>query len=252
MDTIFETDKRLRISKDISSQLEGIVQMVLLGGSMGFGQNFSVTDKSDIDMVVVCDKNYARVLASRPYFEGNVPQNVLGMFEDGIINLFWVTKAVDSVEVNTFVYETEGYKKFCSFEGGLKGYIPTRPAETQESYGFDGTMFTFKRNVVTCPDGFIYEKPALANGRFWGGPPRGDFLIRSCILYQKDGFFDEMQNRVWKNVVKQMVKEHGRALDLNKINILNTDFTYQRKREKLSPEVIEETMDRTRKELAKR
>lgn len=104
MDTREETKKRLLIAKGISSQLEGIVRGVLLGGSMSFGQNFSVTDKSDIDMVVVCDKARARDLEKTPYFKGEVHDGVLNMFREGVINLFWVTKEVDSVEVNSFVY----------------------------------------------------------------------------------------------------------------------------------------------------
>lgn len=251
MDTKAETEKRLRIAQGISSQLEGIVKGVLLGGSMGFGQNFSVTDKSDIDMVIVCDKQRARDLASTDYFSGRVPENVLRMFEDEIINLFWVTREVDSVEVNSFVYETQGYEKFCVLKGEIKGYIPTKPSETQTQHGFDGTEITFKRNVTPFENGFIYEKPALANGKFWGGPPRSDFLIPSHVIYQQNNFFVDMKEKVWDSVLKQMIKEYGRNLDLEKINILNTDFSYQRKPEKLPLSVIEQVKKETKERLTK-
>ncbi|MCK5150056.1 hypothetical protein KAJ87_03985 [Candidatus Pacearchaeota archaeon] len=56
MDSIKETKKRIEIAEKISSQLKGVVRGVLLGGSMGFGQNFSVTEKSDIDMVLMDEK----------------------------------------------------------------------------------------------------------------------------------------------------------------------------------------------------
>ena len=55
MDTVLETKKRLDISNDIVSKLEGLVNGVILGGSMGYGQNYSVTDKSDIDMAIIVD-----------------------------------------------------------------------------------------------------------------------------------------------------------------------------------------------------
>lgn len=251
MGTIEETEKRLEISRNISSQLEGIVQGVLLGGSMGFGQNYSVTEKSDIDMVIVCDKNRARDLESTPYFSGHVPKNVLRMFEEGIINLFWVTQEVDSIEVNSFIYETGGYKTFCRLEGKIKGYIPTEPSGTQSSYGFDGTLFTFQRNVTPYESGFLYEKPALAEGKFWGGPPRGDFLIPSHILYQKGDFFNKIRENVWDSVLRQLIKEFGPDVDLNHVNVINSHFTYQRTPEKLPSSTIEtikkETEDRLRK-----
>ena len=251
MGTIEETSKRLEIAKDVSSQLEGIVQGVLLGGSMGFGQNFSVTEKSDIDMVIVCDKNRARDLESTPYFSGHVPQNVLRMFEEGTINLFWVTKEVNSVEVNSFIYETGGYERFCTLKEKIKGYIPTKPSETQTQHGFDGQEIIFKRNVTPCGDGFLYEKPALAEGKFWGGPPRNGFLIDSYILYQKGDFFNKMREKVWDSVLGQLVKEYGPHPDLDRVNILNTDFSYQRKPEKLPSSILERVKRETKDRLEK-
>jgi len=251
MDIKSETEKRLRIAKGISSQLEGIVKGVLLGGSMGFGQNFSVTDKSDIDMVVVCDKERARDLALTDYFSGEVPENVLRMFEDETINLFRVTKEVDSVEVNSFIYETQGYEKFCVLKGGIKGYIPTKPSETQGSYGFDGTLFTFQRKVTPYENGFLYEKPALAEGKFWGGPPRSDFLIGSYVLYQHNCFFKDMKEKVWDSVLNQMIKEYGENPNIDQVNILNTDFSYQRKPEKLPQGIIGKVKTETKERLKK-
>lgn len=251
MGTIEETEKRLEIARNISSQLEGFVQGVLLGGSMGFGQNYSVTEKSDIDMVIVCDKNRTRDLESTPYFSGHVPKNVLRMFEEGAINLFWVTQEVDSIEVNSFIYETEGYEKFCILEGGIKGYINHEPSETQTQHGFDGQEITFQRNVTPYENGFLYEKPALAEGKFWGGPPRSDLLISSQILYQDNNFFDNMREKVWDSVLRQLVKEYGTTPNLDETNIINSDFSHQRNPERLPSSTIEtikkETEDRLRK-----
>ena len=249
MGTIEETKKRLKIAKNVSSQLEGIVKGVLLGGSMGFGQNFSVTPQSDIDMVIVCDKERIRDLETTAYFADQVPKNVLRMFENGAINLFWVTKEVDSVEINSFIYETDGYEKFCILKGRIKGYIPKRPSNTQTQHGFNGQEITFQRNVTPYENGFLYEKPALVNGKFWGGPPRSNFLIKSHILHQQDTFFDETKEKVWKAVIGQLIKEYGPNPNLDEVNILNTDFTYQRNPEKLSPLVLEKVINETRRRI---
>jgi hypothetical protein len=244
-----ETQKRLKIAENISPQLEGIVRGVLLGGSMGYGQNYSVTKNSDIDMVIVCDEQKIRELERTPYFYGQIPKSVLRMFENRTINLFWVTKQVNSVEVNSFVYETEGFEQFCALKGRIKGYIPTKPSETQTQYGFDGNEITFNRNVTPCENGFLYEKPALVNGKFWGGPPRSDFLIGSCLLYQKDSFFDKIGEKVWDSVLRQLIKEYGPNPNLDKVNVLNTEFSYQRKPEKLPPGIAERVQEKTRRLL---
>jgi len=249
MGAIEETEKRLVIAKEISSQLEGVVRGIILGGSMGYGQNFSVTEASDIDMVVIADKTKARNLENTDYFRGEVPIDVLELFEKGVINLFWVTKHVRGIEVNSFVYETRGYTGFCLLNGNLIGYIPTKPQETQNCYRFNGEPVTFNRSVRPYGKGFLYEKPALADGKFWGGPPRSDFLVGGHVLYESKNFLKSLSDKVWKSTIKQMIKEYGSNIDLSKINILNTDFTFQRKPEKLPQKIIDAVQERTLKEL---
>jgi len=227
MDSIKETNKRLDISKKISSSLEGIIKGILLGGSMGFGQNISVNKKSDIDMVIVCDKNKINELNSAIYFQGEIEEETLKMFKEGTINFFWVTKMVNDVEVNSFIYETKNYTKFCLMEGGLKGYKLGRPQEIQENYGFDGSLIKFKRNVTPHNEGFIYEKPPLAGGKFFGAPPRDDFTRGTYILYQENNFFDELKEQVWDAIIERLILEHGAKLDLKKTNILESEFVYK-------------------------
>jgi hypothetical protein len=95
----------------------------------------------------------------------------------------------------------------------------------------------------------LYEKPALAEGKFWGGPPRGDFLTKYHVLYQEGDFLDDIERKVWNSVVRQLVREYGPNLDLNKANILNADFVFQRNPEKLPQEIIQKIKERTLEEL---
>ena len=245
MEQVSPTRKRLLIVEDIRSQIHGFVGLILLGGSMGYGQEFSVTDKSDIDMVIVCDKDRVDDLMQTDYFRGHAPDDVVEMFKRGVINLFWVTRVIDGIDVNSFIYETCDYKKFCLLEGSIKGYIGHEPESTQESYGFDGKILSFTRNVSKHGNGWLYSKPALADGKYWGGPPRSDFLFKPHITYQEDGFFDSLKPMVWKAVIDQLIKEHGPSVDLKRYNILNTDFTFQKHPEKLPREVIKEIIKNT-------
>lgn len=189
MDSSQETKKRLVITNYIKNQLQNIVKGILLGGSMGYGQNFSVNKDSDIDMVIVCSKEKIDYLSNTEYFKNQIPSNIIKMFKEGIINLFWVTKIVNSIEVNSFIYEPKGYEKFCLLKGKIKGYISHKPKNTQESYGFNGKSISFNRKVSQYKNGWLYEKPALVNNKYWGGPPRSDFLFKSYIVHQEKDFF---------------------------------------------------------------
>lgn len=251
MDPVLETKRRVDIARTISLSLEGTVKGIILGGSMGFGQNYSVTAQSDIDMVVVTGLDRVDDLTNTEYVQGRVPTEVLDLFRDGEINSFWVTREIDNVEVNTFIYEEKGYVDFCLLKGGLKTFKKNKPSATQTSYGFDGKPVTFDRKVASVAQGFIYEKPALADGKYWGGVPRQDFFYSGQVMYEDGFFFANLEKEVWKSAVQQLVKEYGQDPDLDEANILNTHYTYQTQRERLPPAVVDKIRQRTIVELGK-
>jgi hypothetical protein len=251
MDVIIETRKRMDLAQTITTPLKGIVEGVMLGGSMGFGQNYSVTEKSDIDLVIVCDKNYIDKLAQTPYFQSHIPYEVLTSFKQSKLNCFWVSRVLHDIEVNAFIYEPESYAQFCQLKGKLTIYSQKRPSETQTGYGFSGEILHFKRNVKSFLQGNIYEKPALVEQKYWGGVPRQDFFYSGQILYERQSFLTQLEQEVWKTTMLQLRKEYGSHPDLDKYNVLNTHWTYQRAQERLPQQVIERIRRRTQEELDK-
>jgi len=251
MDTKLETKKRLEISKEITNSILDCTQGIMLGGSMGFGQNYSVTDKSDVDMVIVIEKDQLEGLLKKELFKDKIPEDIISAFKEGGINLFWATNYIKGIEINSFVYEINGYEQFLRLQGNLKGYKKTKPKETQESFNFKGEKISFHKKVNPYKEGFIFEKPTLANGRYYGRVPRQDYLYSGTILFERDSLFSSLEPLVWKSAIKQLVKEHGPNPDLEKTNILNTHFSYQTARHKLPEEVIQKIRERTKEELEK-
>lgn len=249
MKPVDETKKRLQIAKDIAVPLESIVKGVLLGGSMGFGQNYSVTDESDIDMVVVIESSRLNSLMSVDYFEGGTSQEVFELFRTGKINFFWVTRFVDGVEVNAFVYDMNAYADFCLLRGDLVGFSKKKPDGEKVAWGFDGNNLLVRRKVVPFNDGYLYNKPVLLEGKYWGGVPRQDFFYSGYVVLQENDFFTDLEARTWRVAIEQLVKEHGRTPDLTKTNILNTHYTYKTNRGKLPTEVTDKITKRTVIEL---
>lgn len=218
---------------------------------MGFGQNYSVTKNSDMDMVIVIKPSKLDLLLSTWFFEKEIPEEVINLFKRKSINLFWVTKAIEQVEVNTFIYDVDGYTNFLLLRGNLRGFLKEKLNQIQISYGFDGREMTIHRKVTPFQNGFLYKKPALLNGKYWGGVPRQDFLYSGFIVLQEKTFFSDLEKRVWKTTIKQLIKEYGRNIDLNKVNILNTHHTYQTDPQKMPLKVIKQIQKRTKLELEK-
>ena len=245
------TQIRLEIARRITGSLVGIARGVMLGGSMGFGQNFSVTNDSDIDLVVLVERDKLEALQGSWYFKSAVHKDALRLFDAEKIDFFWVTRVVDGVEVNVFVYDPDAYTRFCLLEGGLVGFLTSRPGDTQTSYGFGGEQITFDRNVQPFGEGYTYERPGLVAGKYWGGVPRQDFIYSGEILYEQDRFLSMLESASWERLVKQMVREYGSDLDLNKVSVLNTHYTYRTARHRVPGHVVEQVRTRTNEELQK-
>lgn len=63
-------------------------------------------------------------------------------------------------------------------------------------------------------------------------------------------FFEEVREEVWNAVITQMAKEYGYKIDLTKVNLVNTDFTCQRKPEKLPLGALENIRKETKERLS--
>jgi len=249
MNTKEETQKRLKIAESISSQLKGIAQGVYLGGSMGYGQNYSVTDKSDIDMVIVVDSDKIDELKNTDYFKEEISEHVLELFKSKGISFFWVTKYIDGVEVNTFIYETNAYVGFCLLKNSFRGFIHSRPRDTQESHGFSGEKISFDRSVAKYNNGWLYSKKQLVDGKLLLMPPIYDFIESLQILYEQQNFITNLKKEVWKRIVQQLVNEYGLDVDLNKFSVLNSHWIYKERPKNLPEEIIQKIKERTLKEL---
>jgi hypothetical protein len=252
MTTQTATQLRLDIMADLKVELSDCLTGIMMGGSMGFGQNFSVHDESDIDLVLVCDIDQVDALLQKPFFTDSISAEMVQLFKSSVVNLFWHTKVINGIEVNAFVYETNAYRNFCTLKSDLNIFIKSkRPADTQTQYGFDGQPIVIERNVREYEDGYLFTKPALAQGKFWGGVPRQDFFYSGEIVYEKDGFLSELGKEVWTAVIAQLVKEYGPTVDLEKYNILNSHVTYQTAPQRLPESVTSKIQDRTREEVQK-
>jgi len=217
----------------------------MLGGSMGFGQNYSVTSKSNLDFVFVIDPSKLDRLASKWFFHDRIPSEVPPLFKSGEINLFWMAREFLDITVNAFVYSAKGYVDFCLLNGDINGFIRQAISPNQTGYGFDGNPITFDRRVRPFGSGSLYSKPALVDGRYWGGPPRQDFFYSGHIMLENGTFLTDLEKQVWRSTISQLIKEHGPRPDLSRFSILHSHHTYQESPRKMPPGVVNQIRART-------
>jgi len=246
-----ETEKRLSIVNYIAKDLKKITECMILGGSMGYGQNYSVAPWCDINMVLVIDKANLDYLLDKPFFNQTIDDKTIDLFKTGKIGMFWSKRLIRGIETEVYVYERDSFIDFCTLKKDLVAFIPYKPRDKQLAFTFSGEKIFFDRNVRPFGSGYLYDKPALANGVYWGGVPHDDFFFCNYLVYDKNDFYSDLSNEVWSSVIKQLVKEHGLNVDIEKFNVLNSMYTYQTNRIGLPKAIIEKIKQRTLQELEK-
>src|SRR3989344_8467494 len=243
-----ETQKRAKIADEFAAPLKGLAKGIMLGGSMGYGQNYSVNPGSDIDCVIVIDPSALPKMAQLTFFS-SIPASAQKLFAEGNLSFIHISDLIDGVPMNTFVYNAEQYVDFCLAQEGLTGFALRHPTRTQKAWKFDGTQIMFDRDVRPVQGGFLYDKPALFEGKYFGAVPRQDFFNSGQVLHQQNGFFRELEPRVWRKTIELLVAEHGPNPNLSRTNILNTHFTYQKEPDRLPNSVITRINERTFAEI---
>ncbi len=240
-----ETAKRLFILQELIPKLQEGCIGILLGGSMAYGQNYSIREGSDIDLGIILP---SRAITNTYVLEfGTLEQ--LTFFTNGIIDMFWLTPVINGVEVNIFVYEKESYEAFFKLEKPMQCYLQTQPSSIAYSYNFEGMLISFNRVMNPLGNGWVYIRNFIMDGRYVAISPAQDYIYSAQFLYDPEHFLEHMEKTFWKVVIGQLVKEYGKDPDLTKTSILNLHYTYMKTPERVPKEIVKKIQERTQNEL---
>jgi len=243
-----ETEKRLRIVHDLVQRVGSDTDSIILGGSMGFGQHYSITKDSDIDLPILVRPDQVDSLVKRLAFKKTPSPSVLNAFAQSEIDCFWHTDYKDGVQLDCFVYNPAAHVNFVTHEQSLRIYKTEQPRETTTAFNFAGDELSVPRQSMPFLDGFVYEQPVFAGDKYYMPGIRADFFT-SKFLVQRNQRLDDLRKRVWRCTMIKLVEEHGPDVNLERTNVLNTNYTYQKQRDRLPPELIRTLEWRTHEEL---
>jgi hypothetical protein len=218
---------------------------IIYGGSMAYG---SVRESSDVDLIVVTEASSIRTVVSHPYF-ASVDDETLSAFETSKIGFFWASREIEGVVINAFVYDLSSLERFALLEADLIGYRNDR-SSARAGYDFSGRSVSIAADSEPFGTGWLYTRPALNNGAYYGGVPRDHFWFMYRTLVD-DGSFEELAQRSRQAVIKQLVREHGPCVDLAQHNVLNTIHAYHERRDRVSDTTFDLIRVETRRLLEK-
>ena len=248
IDAIKETKKRIHLAKQESEKFRDISLGIILAGSVAYSPNLNVTEKSDVDLVVIVenlkksipilieDKVEQKALQKR-FFEGYCIKEE----KEGIsVSTHVLSKDSFDIVSKCFVADIRVYR-----QGEKSGIYELKGFEENYSYRIKNIPLTDLSGVRTIvPISFIF------NDRYYIGIHRDKLLSNPTTLYEQKGFVSGKIDKLWYVVVENLYDESMRlynSIDLNKMNVLNA----LSKKDKMSPEVVESIKDKTNFYLSK-
>lgn len=221
-----ETQKRLKIIKEIKPELEKFCEAVIIGGSVGYGKNFSVRKESDIDLIILINRNNADEISKSKLFT-ITPQikEAIIYFKNKEVDHFSILEEINEVEIQYHFWD-----KFAHYKAELlqlpapKVYnIFSKEKKRLIGLDFSGKEHFFELgDIKICNYGIIHNYPAFFIDKecFVPKQPLSNLIADPDILFTKDNILLDNIEKIWENLTKKLIEESEGKINLDKKSIL--------------------------------
>lgn len=246
-----ETQKRMALVKNFLPTIKPAITALIITGSLAYGKNFSITEKSDIDFLLTINKKTVDNLPKTNLFSSENLNKIIPAYKKGIIKQFSLSFEKNNVEMQCHFWDQVAFEKAITFQTSTTPRIKSQLGipSTDYAYSFDGTeniadFFGRQREKFIISDFPSYR--IIKNKTFLCRPITN---ILGCpdIIYGNRKLFLAI-NKSWENVIQHLINfNKKRPINLAKLNIINT----LPGKNKVSSECQKQIMQRTIKELKK-
>lgn len=242
-----DVDKRKTIIDCLANKLSGKSQGGILVGSMAYADEDHVTEKSDVDLIVVYDNIKDCV---KTYFGGTPEEEYL---ENSSYDGYLVKKSmvIDgekiAVSIHNLSYEALQRISYGNLET-LAYYRQSHKDIVYYSKDFDGENHPFRTPAYPI-DGIGGERrvDSIAmnfDGKYVIGNDMDKLMSGARVLFDTNGKVQQCIDNLWNNVSRRMVEhyvEKRTKFDPYSFNLAELLVRYER----FSPEVIEDCRKKT-------
>ncbi|MBP7806159.1 hypothetical protein KA057_00580 [Candidatus Gracilibacteria bacterium] len=157
---ITATKKRVDIIESIINTLAKCSSSILLTGSMAYGQDFSVTPESDIDLQLTITADLLDELASCKFFQKYNIERIKAGFLEGKFQQFSLNFIYKEIPVECHFWEEKTLKDILLYktESVVRLRSQTKKIATDYSHSFDG-----EEHIMEYPD---YKEGVYNLGKF--------------------------------------------------------------------------------------
>ncbi|TSC87651.1 MAG: hypothetical protein G01um101416_416 [Microgenomates group bacterium Gr01-1014_16] len=245
-----ETEKRKEILDSLLPDLKKFANVVMITGSMAYGQNFSVTEKSDIDAQILIDRTNAfRLLDFSPFKEEKI-KVALEAFFKGIVDQFSLSTPIEGIPFECHFWEESALVKAMVLESQstIRLRSSLTPPSVDYGFSFDGSEDEQELPGKVINIYVIGELPSYRrhDNKLFLCRPITNGLSNPFIVHG----YERVQpaiDKSWSIIVRELIDFSGPEIDLSKNNVINTlpgKF-------KTSEDIKKQITERTKQELRK-
>lgn len=244
-----ETKKRLSIAAEFNRKMQGTTLGIILVGSVAYSPNENVTEKSDLDLLVVyenlndCVDLYFKDPKEREHLKSEK--------YDG----FQVKRKIDGVDVSIHNLSISALEKIAraSFED-LYFYRQSAKDIVYYSKDFDGDRHPFRVKSVPIAglmgvkriDPVAFEK----NSNFVLGNDIDKIMSAGMLLHDEDGRVNTCIEDLWDNMACRMIehyKNREKVLDIETVDMAPLLHRHERFSQPVKNSLKEKTKNSVRK-----
>lgn len=235
-----ETKRRITLAERVAEQYRDKSLGVIIAGSVAYAPNLSVTDKSDLDMVIITDDLKNSILDF-------VPEEVAIGLRNRFFEGYCFKEDVEGVAVSTHLLSRDAFDVICKcFVSNIRVFRPDEKPGAYILRGFDGEVYPYKIKNIPLENGFRTIVPIafINRDKYFIGIHRDKLLSSPKVLHEQEGYVTSGIDKLWRVIVENLKDESLRLqgeLDLNRRNVLNA----LAKKEKMSDDVKASIEDKT-------
>ena len=245
-----ETTKRLELAQRVTGNYYKRAKGIVLVGSVAYGPNEFVTNKSDLDILIVA-QDLEDVIQSEFVTDTRVRDILRHRYFDG----YSFKDNFDRIDLSIHLFDPRTFDVICGLYNGELRLFRQQPkiAESYKLYNFENDFYDYKIRILTRSDGTTTIKVPMSfihEDKYYLGVHRDKLLSNPIILFENEGYISKALEKLWEGTARYLRDEAIRQdsiVDLNKLNILNA----LSRKDRISKQIKDMINARTIAELTK-
>lgn len=228
IEAVDETRKREELLEELIPEIKKFSIALILAGSLAFAKNYKVRETSDIDLVILIEKDNLNNIRESNLFDDNTLDTKLKSFDSNVVQTFSIIQVISDIKVEFHFWNKETYYDSIRLKTQLvKRFSSISNSTSTVHYDFCGNLHQIPNGRKSIPfeKGFLQEYPVfeIINNKFVPYEPLNNLIMLGEVIFTQDGQIFDMIDVMWEKLIEKFIEENKtRPIDLFEANVLKS------------------------------